>query len=494
VRAGTPVVRLRPNASKDRYEVLGLDAAAAPKVVLLRTDLARPNAFAPLAAGRPDLPAVVLPPGTRRLAGHVAYAATSGSPPAELGTSSLTATVDDGAGTLADVDLGELPADGSLDFDVPIPTALAAGSDNPRLIGLTFSTSSPGPNFTDGVSVTNRVRWRWDKLAAVNASGTVTPVAIPAQWTVRARTSDPSVAPRGDLASSGLRLELTAYVPATAAGTDVHYFVSGVDDARRAAAVPALATPQMLTQAGVGVGDEIRVAAGDAAEFRARIVGTVTTVPSSTTGAALLVDLPTLDVQRLLLNEPFDTPSEWWLATDPAQHDRVAAEFSARSEFAVADRAALARRLLADPLGGGVLFALYVAVLSVTALAAFGLAVDARATSLRSSGELAVLYTLGTSPRALARVLVIEQSILAGIGVLSGLGAGVAVAAAMAPSMVLTERGGRPVPDVLLVVPLWQVTVPAVALFCVALTLGAAVARRARRDVAVDLLRIGADR
>ena len=207
----------------------------------------------------------------------------------------------------------------------------------------------------------------------------------------------------------------------------------------------------------------------------------------------MLVDLPTLDVQRLLAGSPFDRPTEWWLATDPARHDTVAALLAARSEFTLVDRAAVARRLLADPLGRGVLVALYAAVLSATALAALGLAVDARATSLRSAGELAVLHTLGTPPRTLAGALVVEQSVLAALGVLGGLGAGLAVAAAMAPSMVLTEQGGRPVPGVQLVVPGWQVAVPAVALSVAALALGAAIARRARRDVAVGLLRIGAD-
>src|SRR5439155_17743281 len=209
----------------------------------------------------------------------------------------------------------------------------------------------------------------------------------------------------------------------------------------------------LLARTGARVGDEIQAAGGDEREFRARIVGTVAAVPSTVDGPAMLVDLPTLDVQRLLAGSPFDRPTEWWLATDPARHDKVAALLATRTEFTLVDRAAVARRLLADPLGRGVLVALYAAVLSATALAALGIAVDARATSLRSAGELAVLHTLGAPPRTLAGALVVEQSVLAALGVLGGLGAGLAVAAAMAPSMVLTGQGGRPVPDVALVVP-----------------------------------------
>jgi hypothetical protein len=257
--------------------------------------------------------------------------------------------------------------------------------------------------------------------------------------------------------------------------------------------VPALVTPALLAQTGARVGDEVRVAEGDQAEFRARIVGTLMAVPSATSDAAMLVDLPTLEAQRLVLDGPLDRPTEWWLATDPDQHDRVAAGLAARSEFTVVDRVAVASRLLDDPLGWGVLVALYVAVLSATALAALGLVVGSRAASLRSSGELAVLHILGTPTRTLAGALLVEQSVLAGTGVLSGLGVGLAVAAAMAPSIVLTERGGRPVPEVLLEVPPWPVAVPAVALFGLALALAAASARRARRDAA-GLLRMGVDR
>src|SRR6266542_3030277 len=440
VRAGTAVTRFGRDAGPDRHEVIGLDAAAAPEIVRLRADLARPDAFALLTAGRPALPGVALPPGTRRLAGHVAYTVAATDLAAD--PSPLTAILDDGTGTLAEVALGRVPPAGSLDFDVAVPSALPAPSRRPRLLALTASASAQA---LGTAAFPRRVQWRWTGLRAVDSAGTATAVAIPPRWTAQAGTAGSTDGPPpGELAVSPEAVTLTAEVSRSSQGSSARYVASGLAGLAPAAPVPALATPELLARTGARVGEEIRAASGDEREFRARIVGTVAAVPSSDTDAAMLVDLPTLDAQRLALGGAFDPPTEWWLATDAVQHDRVAAQLAARSELTLADRAAVARRLLTDPLGRGVLVALYVAVFSATALAALGIAVDARATSLRSSAELAVLHTLGTPPRTLAGALLVEQSVLAGLGVLSGLGAGLAVAAAMVPSIVLTERGGRP--------------------------------------------------
>src|SRR5439155_6384633 len=249
-----------------------------------------------------------------------------------------------------------------------------------------------------GVAFAGRAAWRFDRLRAVDASGRATPVAIPPQWTVKATGAPPAA-----LAVEPDAATLSVDVPPNPDGFSARYVASGAPDT--VPPVPALATPQLLARAGAKVGDELLAAGGDEREFRARIVGTVAAVPSTVDGPAMLVDLPTLDVQRLLAGSPFDRPTEWWLATDAAHHDKVAALLATRTEFTLVDRAAVARRLLADPLGRGVLVALYAAVLSATALAALGIAVDARAASLRSAGELAVLHTLGAPPRTLAGAL-----------------------------------------------------------------------------------------
>jgi ABC-type antimicrobial peptide transport system permease subunit len=140
-----------------------------------------------------------------------------------------------------------------------------------------------------------------------------------------------------------------------------------------------------------------------------------------------------------------------------------------------------------------VLLTLWAAAAGGALLAAFGLAVDARANAVGRRRELAVLHTLGTSPGGLARSLVVEQAVLAGLGVVAGVAVGVGVAAAMGTSLVLTSAGAVPVPEPLLTLVPEQLSAPTVGLFVVAVVLGALVARRARREVAAGALRIGED-
>jgi ABC-type antimicrobial peptide transport system permease subunit len=106
---------------------------------------------------------------------------------------------------------------------------------------------------------------------------------------------------------------------------------------------------------------------------------------------------------------------------------------------------------------------------------------------------LAVLHTLGASPRLLGRSLVAEQTFLAGVGVLVGLVVGIGVAATMAPLVILTPAAGRPVPEPLLTVEWSPVGTTAAGLLLLTLVLSATVALAARQRLIAAQLRIGAD-
>jgi ABC-type antimicrobial peptide transport system permease subunit len=88
---------------------------------------------------------------------------------------------------------------------------------------------------------------------------------------------------------------------------------------------------------------------------------------------------------------------------------------------------------------------------------------------------------------------VVEQAVLAGLGVVAGLLVGVGVAAAMGPSLVLTPAGSVPVPEPLLALSPGLLALPTAGLLVVAVALGAVVARQARREVIAGALRIGED-
>ncbi len=487
------------SVGQDTVDVLALDAEAAPGVAHIRDDLTAPDAVRRLAADRRRLPGVALPIGTHRFAGQVAFTST-GNIRGELRSGPVTAVFDDGGGVLSEVTLGTPGAGGGLDFDVPVPTTYDEHHP-PGLVGLGTSAIAEESNpyyFFDGTpsaGLDATASWRLSALRVLDAAGTPTPMPELPRWASRSVAASSLLGVsvgQPVITSAAGEVRLTVHASDVHQGTTLTFSSAGFVPAGRQP-IAALVTPQLLARSGGQIGSVIELRSSGAVSVPVVIRGTIEAVPSVPAELATIVDLPTLYAYQVMNDYPLDPPNQWWLATDPAQHAHVLAGLAGKSGFTVADRVVLTDQLLADPLGWGVLFALYVAVLGATVLAAFGLAVDARATSLRSSGELAVLHTLGTPPTMLARALVVEQSVLAGLGVLAGLVAGVGVAGAMAPSLILTQRGGRPVPEVLLVMPPGQLVIPAMVLFGVALGLGAVIARRARRDVAVGLLRIGAD-
>ncbi|WP_338057725.1 FtsX-like permease family protein [Streptomyces sudanensis] len=97
-----------------------------------------------------------------------------------------------------------------------------------------------------------------------------------------------------------------------------------------------------------------------------------------------------------------------------------------------------------------------VAVAAV-ALAAGGFAVSAAGARREQSANFAVLRALGTPRRDLVRLVVTEQGLLVGVGLLAGLALGAVLARAVVPLIVLTSAAARPVPPVLVELPVGQV-------------------------------------
>ncbi|WP_443744654.1 FtsX-like permease family protein [Streptomyces sudanensis] len=73
------------------------------------------------------------------------------------------------------------------------------------------------------------------------------------------------------------------------------------------------------------------------------------------------------------------------------------------------------------------------------------------------SANFAVLRALGTPRRDLVRLVVTEQGLLVGVGLLAGLALGAVLARAVVPLIVLTSAAARPVPPVLVELPVGQV-------------------------------------
>jgi ABC-type antimicrobial peptide transport system permease subunit len=97
-----------------------------------------------------------------------------------------------------------------------------------------------------------------------------------------------------------------------------------------------------------------------------------------------------------------------------------------------------------------------------------------------------VLRALGAGRRELARLVAVEQGLLIGAGLLAGLGLGTVLTRAVVPLIVLTPEAARPVPRVLVELPVSQVALLLVGIAALPLLISAATAVR-RADPAVAL-------
>ncbi|WP_460844998.1 FtsX-like permease family protein [Phytohabitans suffuscus] len=463
---------LRLGAEGESASVISLDAARAAGVVRIRDDVAggSPQAlFAKLSEKRVTAPVVDLPDGTRRISGEVetevaGWVTEFFSPPEPAVHTEAVFAV---PGGYRRVPLGASGNGRPLRFAVDLPADLQPV----RLAGFLVSSSGPA-NF--------RVGWR---MRSLSAGDTPVDLAGAGPWQARTRS--------GAEAVSGAEPRVDYTQPSAGLWGYEQPVTLVVTRTRAAAPVPVVATPAALTALRIGDGDETRMSLGQG-EVGVRIAGTVTAVPGTEDSAALLADLPSLAAEVFYGYGEVRQPQEWWLATGPDPHATATAA-ALLSGIQVLDRRAAAEEAGRDPYGVGARAALFAAALGAVLIAAMGIGVDIRATARRRVGELAVLHTLGASPRLLSRSLVAEQTFLAGVGVLVGLVVGIGVAATMAPLVILTPAAGRPVPEPLLTVVWSPVGATAGGLLLLTLVLSASVALAARQRLIAAQLRIGAD-
>lgn len=473
VGAALPAWRddLRLGPESEPASVLALDAERAAGVVRMRDDLAggSPGAlFAGLSSGRVEAPVVELPAGTRRLSGEVVTTLVDFvlepfvRPEPTVRSEAVFALPGGGYRRVA---LGDSRNGQPLRFAVELPADLGPA----RLAGFLADTSGP-----TGM----RVYWQ---LGSLRADAAPVDLAAGGPWQAHDRSG-------GDLPGGAepaveyVAVSQSIWTP----DAPVHLVISPARDPGR---VPVAVTPAALSALRLQVGDETRMSLGQF-EVDVRITGTVAAVPGTADSAALIADLPSLAAELFSRHGEVRQPQEWWLATGPD----TAATAAAAGELdgiEVLDRLAVAEAADRDPYGVGARAALFAAALGAVLIAAVGIAVDIRATTRRRVNELAVLHTLGASPRLLARSLIAEQTFLAGIGVLVGLLVGVAVAATLAPLVILTPAADRPVPEPLLEVVWPPVGATAAGLLLLTLALSSLVAVAVRQRLVAAQLRIG---
>jgi hypothetical protein len=449
--------------------VVALNAVAARDVVQLSEELADSPptvVFDRLAEARTGPLGSDLPAGASRIAGTIRTEDVRELAVLTTSTTLLLSTPD---GQIYRVPLPTVATDGvPVRFVVDLPDT---GGSPLRLVGFEV----------DGLSlVANEYRFELTDLRTIRADGGEEPFDFGGEaWSfVRNGRADAAQTP----APNSLRVVYRADEPRT-----TYILVPR----HQPVPVPAVVTPDVLRELGLELGDEVPILLGGA--MTARIVGTVKAVPS-TEGSAVLMDLPTAAANLLYQTGRTRPVTEWWIATDSEKHSEAVTAARGLPQVEVFDLYSLTEQVSNDPYWIMARAGLLAAAIGAALLAVVGLMVDVWATARRRLGELAVLNTLGAAPSLLIRSLLAEQAFLAGIGVAVGLVIGAGVGATLAPLVILTPSGDRPVPAPAFDLAWGPVIMTAVSLLAVALALSGFIALTIRRRLAAALLRIGADR
>ncbi|MFI9118792.1 FtsX-like permease family protein [Streptomyces bikiniensis] len=529
VTAVAPVHRTTTDASGRSATVLAVDTRDAAGGMLLRPDLAgttAPSLLAPLAPEPGPRPGLALPAGSRALTADLRAAAPAGS-----GPSRVTAVLEDPSGVPYRQALGTLPSDDRvhrLSLDLGALTA-APGADGGRgsgglltLTGLEFDGGiAEGPRHNRTVRV--------EGLTATGADGgtrTHAPAEVLAGWSSEIEqtesgeggTSRPAAGGPGRPAPGGgpapYSVSFEARGPAAGdlhAAPEEYALRLGAPAPKPPERLPAVATGAFMAATGAKPGDTVAVTVGGLRVPVSvdRVVEELpTTGPGARTaadpsaaasadGGAVLLDLAA--VNGYLAGTGDGTASlpatEWWLTTAPGRTAEVAAALRARPDADPAQvlvRDEIAAELLGDPLGAGPDAALMAVAAAAAALAAVGFAVGSAGALRERSAEFGVLRALGTPQRRLARLIAAEQGLLIGIGLLVGTGLGTVLARAVVPLVVLTGQATRPVPPVLVELPVGRVALLIAGVAALPLAIVVAIALR-RTDPAVTLRHQGAN-
>lgn len=312
-----------------------------------------------------------------------------------------------------------------------------------------------------------------DELTAVDPDGAVRRLSLPADWKAGAASEAEAAGPDEPTQPTEPRLSTPSGRPTVDYGTgyvpsEYNWILSALTLRLQVVqppppAVTAVATDRFLDSAGARTGQRVDVAFGGAT-LPVRITHSVRSLPTTeeATGGALLVDLRSVNRVLAARHAEGITPTEWWLRTGPGEAADVTAALRARPDLDPAQvvvRDEIAEQLRDDPFGAGPEAAFAAAAGVAAALAAVGFAVSATGSLRERGAEFAVLRALGAPRRRLARTIAVEQGVLVALALLVGAALGTVLTRAVVPLIVLTSEAARPVPQVLVELPVTGVAV-----------------------------------
>lgn len=493
VREAAPAVRTTLPLSGDRTAtVLALDTAHAADTVLMRPDLA-PAPMKGLLAGlgpTGESAGARVPAGASRL---TLTATLRSSARDTQSAATVTQTLEDDHGVPYSLPSGSLPADAR---PHTLSVRLPSGHGPLTLTGVQLVLPVPSSRAQEHTLTL-------DALTATTAAGTAQSVPLPAEsWTVASGTDAQSSAdaateparPRVRPAAHPTAVYGTGYVPSDQPWLSPSLTLRMQVAQPRTTAVDALATDRFLASTGARPGQTMDIAL-DGQNVPVRIVRAVRELPTTQggDGGAVLVDLPAVNRVLQARYGLALAPTEWWLRPDsPSAGADVATALRARPDLdpeQIVVRDEIAAELRDDPFGAGPEAAFTAAAAAAAVLAALGFAVSAAGALRERNAEFAILRALGAPRRRLARAVAGEQSVLVVLALAVGTGLGLALTRAVLPLIVLTGEAGRPVPDLLVVLPPLRVAALVTAVAAVPVVVVALLS--ARQADPVQVLREG---
>jgi predicted lysophospholipase L1 biosynthesis ABC-type transport system permease subunit len=181
-------------------------------------------------------------------------------------------------------------------------------------------------------------------------------------------------------------------------------------------------------------------------------------------------------------------PTEWWLRTSAPEATAAAARALPDVDpEQVMVRDETAAELSDDPFGAAPEAALVAAAAVTVLFASLGFAVSAAGAIRARDGEFAVLRALGTRRRRLARLVAAEHGVLVALALLVGTALGAVLTYALVPLVVLTGQATRPLPPVLVELPLLRLAALLAALAAGPTLVTVALALRRAKPVTTTL-------
>ena len=251
--------------------------------------------------------------------------------------------------------------------------------------------------------------------------------------------------------------------------------------------VPVLVSAELAADAGLGVGDAIAVST-QYSTVSGVVAGTVGYVPGHAHEPALWADREAL--RRALLSVAGIDPvtDAWW---GSSLDEDAASALRADGFGPVTSRAERATELREDPAQVPLRLAWLLAIFAAAALAVAGGVAHAAAEAQHRSLTLARLRAIGVGRKDALRSHLLQHILTMGGAIVAGIAVGLVLGVVLAPSLVVSPSGQRPVPAAVLVLPWVQLAVVCGTMLALVLAAGIPASRAAVSRSTVAALRAG---